>query len=280
MTREARIVVLAWSLLDAIRQPRTSMSDERLRRPSPSKWQLCGTCDGTGTTTDRFGRSVPCLSCGGLGRYEIDAYTESRVTTMTSTDDHQRVERVGCSWCQPSHGQEARGRWETLPRGTGVRGSYRCEHCDGSGWRTLTLAGDDTGRRGKGGELVAWTMHGDWPALLAALEQLRRTDRRAHKAFLADAVHGEIRSPTARRGLEQLARVLPRRLHVPGDVLQAFDARHHRQREAERKRQARLGTAARRARDREIREARRRGVPPDVLAAAHGVSERTVRRAG
>jgi len=161
-----------------------------------------------------------------------------------------------------------------------MRGVERCEHCDGTGWRTLTLAGDETLRRGRGRELVAWTMHGDWPALLAALEQLRRRDRSAHRAFLADAVHGEIRSPSARRGLEQLAGVLPHRLHVPGDVLQAFDARHHRQREAERKRQARLGSAARRARDREIRQARKRGVPAGVVAAAHGVSERTVRRAG
>lgn len=273
-------MVLAWSLLDAIRQPRTSMSDEQPRRPSPSEWQLCGTCDGTGAVTDRFGRGAPCLSCSGRGRYEVDAYTESRVATMASTDDAPRVERVGCSWCQPSHGREPAGRWETLPCGTGVRGTDRCEHCDGTGWRTLTLAGDDTGRRNHRGELVAWTMHGDWPALLAALDHVRRTDRRAHRAFLADAAHGEIRSPAARRGLEQLARALPRRLHVPGDIRQAFDARQHRQREAERKRQTRLGRAARRARDREIRQARHAGMPADVVAAAHGVSERTVRRAG
>lgn len=279
MTREQRIVMLAWSLLDAIRQPKTSMSDDRPRRPSPSEWRLCGTCDGSGVTVDRFGRGSSCVSCDGRGRYPVDAYTDSRVQTATSRAE-PRVERVGCSWCQPSHGREPAGRWETLPRGTGVRGVGRCEHCDGTGWRTLTLAGDDTSRRNRRGELVAWTMHGDWPALLAALEQLRRTDRRAHRAFLADAAHGEIRSPAARRGLEQLARALPRRLHVPGDVHQAFDARHHRQREAERKRQARLGATARRARDREIRDARKRGLPADVVAAAHGVSERTVRRAG
>lgn len=271
-------MVLAWSLLDAIRQPRTSMSDDRPRRPSPSERRLCGTCDGSGVTVDRFGRETVCVSCDGNGWYAVDTYTESRVATATSTAE-PRVERVGCSWCQPSHGREPAGRWESLPRGTGVRGVDRCEHCDGTGWRTLTLAGDDTTRRGRRGELVAWTMHGDWPALLAALERLRRADRRAHRAFLREAATGEIRTPPARWGLEYLARVLPRRLHVPGDVHQAFDARAHREREAERKRQARLGSAARRARDREIRDARERGVPADVLAAAHGVSERTVRRA-
>lgn len=186
MTREERIVVLAWSLLDAIRQPRTSMSDDRPRRPSPSERRLCGTCDGSGVTVDRFGRETVCVSCDGNGWYAVDTYTESRVATATSTAE-PRVERVGCSWCQPSHGREPAGRWESLPRGTGVRGVDRCEHCDGTGWRTLTLAGDDTTRRGRRGELVAWTMHGDWPALLAALERLRRADRRAHRAFLREA---------------------------------------------------------------------------------------------
>lgn len=272
-------MVLAWSLLDAIRQPRTSMSDEQPRRPSPSEWRLCGTCDGTGATVDRFGRGTGCVSCDGRGRYEVDAYTDSRVQTATSSAE-PRVERVGCSWCQPSHGREPAGRWETLPRGTGVRGTDRCEHCDGTGWRTLTIAGDDTGRRNHRGELVAWTMHGDWPALLAALDHVRRTDRPAYRAFLADAARGEIRTAAGHRALEQLTRLLPGRLHVPGDIRQAFDARQHRQREAERKRQTRLGRAARRARDREIRQARHAGMPADVVAAAHGVSERTVRRAG
>lgn len=279
MTRNDRIVVLAWSLLDAIRQPRTSMSDDRPRRPSPSESRLCGTCDGTGAAADRFGRQTECVSCDGHGRYEIDTYTESRVATTTSSAE-PRIERVGCSWCQPSHGREPAGRWETLPRGTGVRGTDRCEHCDGSGWRTLTIAaGADHDRRSRRGELVAWTMHGDWPALHAALEQLRHDDKQAHRAFLADAIRGEIRTAAARRGLDRLSELLPRRLHVPADIRQAYDARQHRKREHERKRQARLGPQARRARDRDIRHARRNGVPADTIAAEHGISESTVRRA-
>lgn len=277
MTRSERTIILAWSLNDAIRQPRTSMSDEAPRALSPSEWRLCPTCDGARHTTDRFGRSVPCVVCGGNGRYEIDAYTETRVATTLSVAE-PRVERVGCSWCQPSHGEERKGRWDSLPRGTGMRGTDRCGHCDGTGWRTLTAVVDDAVRARGRGELVAWTMHGDWPVLLVALERLRHVDRRGYRRFLDEASTGEVRTGRARAALESLTRTLPDRLHVPAAVVEAFEARKHREREAERKRQQRLGSLARRARDREIREARRNGLAAAEVAARHGVSERTVRR--
>lgn len=284
MTRSARIVILAWSLLDVIRQPNTDSSGAgapEKRAESGGVWRLCDSCDGERFVVDRFKRPQQCAACAGEGRYEVDPYTDQRVSTWLSPGP-VRVEHVGCAWCQPSHGEEGRGRWDDLPRGTGVYRAERCEPCDGTGWRTFTAAEiDETATKRSLLDSTAWTMRGDWPALAYALERLRRHDRAAHNRFLNEAALGEVRSELGKRGLAFLEQALPRKIHVPGAVVEAYEVRDRRADAAAKARLRRVvgRVAPRVERDDRIRELHRAGHTSADIAARTNASERTIRRA-
>lgn len=283
MTRRDRIVALVWSLEDALPGVRSHLHDREpgSRRESPSRWDMCEPCGGTGERRDRFGHVSTCSVCSGRGRVRVDGYTGRQVSTSDVHVDAP-VERVGCSWCQEperSRWDSARRTWvpverryDTLPRGSGVRGTVACRSCDGTGWRRLTPAPAETraSRTVDDGVLLqTWARRGSYRELLVELGELRARDRDAYLALLH-----RVRQDTdplcdwaAARGLAFLHARLPERLLVPGAVIAAWLAR------GERARQLRGPL-----RDRRIREALRAGEPVSSVARRAGISERHVRR--
>lgn len=281
MTRGERIVVLVWSLGDAIAVPGGS---GEVRRPAPTELVECEACGGSGGVEDRFGRAMRCPGCGGRGRFWIDSYTGERTDDPGSTVPAPEVvtfrRRVGCAWCQEGD----RGRWdagrgtwvssgrrfEALPRGSGVRAGERCESCDGTGFEWVSAELEVPSARSVGSnDRVAWRIGGSYREVAAALDELRAWNRGAWRLLVEAAADG--RWPLL--GHYELASLgfvearMPARIVVSGDVLAAW-----------RDRERRAEQIAGPQRDHRIRDLIGQGVAPAVVARRAGLSESQVRR--
>lgn len=273
MTRRQRILVLAWSLPDAIRAPLTGtgaiVRKGTLSGPAPSAWAPCpASCD-NGRVKDRYGRESGCQTCQGQGRVRIDVYTQEQVSTAEVLVA-SRTETLGCPWCQALmldawQGERAK-RLDRLPRGTGMIRGDRCGYCDGTGWRTLTLAPGvlEQAMSRRGGplnlSLEPWARNGSYPELLQALRRLPAWQRRgfveAHITGLAEPGFA------AAAAVETLLATMPGFLVVPAPIREAWERWS-------------LG----RTRDERIRTLHRRGAGTGAIAGTVGCSVRTVQRA-
>ncbi len=285
--RRELIQALAWSLDDLLPLPATSTGSivrgSSVRGEGPSRRVACSACDGEGRLVDRFGRSVPCLVCGGRvagdghrarrgsGRVAVDAYTERQVATVEGPATVVRVERVGCAWCQTGAGGRSSGG---LPRGCGVRAGRRCEACDGSGWRELTrvdpleVATGDAGGGGVEAALDRRAAAGSYRELERTLSALRVRAPRVWRVWVA-VVRFEVpaRSGDGRvveAGWRFVEAWMPGRVRVPSGVLVAWRARGERGRVV--------------GRDERIRADVLRGVPVRQVALEVGLSESRVQR--
>lgn len=272
--RRERILALAWTLPDAIAVMQSRSTD--VRRPAPVAWQLCVTCDGTGTIRDRFGRPSPCGVCGGAGRYRVDPYVDGHPADTGAPPGPARItsRRVTCDRC--AGGGVVPARW--LDAGAGL---VRCPTCDGTGRIEVPATHDDGSHEPAGdSDHVAWSIRGgDWPLLDRALERMRCNGRRPlWRAFVAAYVEPPFEvTGQAVVGLENVEAMMPARVRVPADVLAAWKHRDQRARDAAAARIRRMG---RDHRNRKIREQLRLGATTADVARMFGVSERTVRRLG
>lgn len=279
MRRVERVVVLVWSLGDAVATPAGSREPRRLM---PTRREVCPACDGERFVLDRFGRRRPCAGCGAEGRVWVDGYTGERTGAPGSVapvalSPGLRL-RVGCAWCQEaprSRWDEARGTWlplegrfEVLPCGSGVRAGERCWACGGTGWRYVSPDGGAAGVGGSAQDSVAWRIRGSYPELVLALETLKAHDRRAYRALLGCAQAGRLPvSPAELRGAGRVAALMPPRIVVAAGVLEAWRAREER---------AAMIRGPRR--NQRIRELLARGESAAAVARRAGLSERQVRR--
>lgn len=289
MTRDERIVVLVWSLGDAIALPASGRGE--VRRPAPTALVECEACQGSGRGADRFGRATACSSCAGRGRFWVDGYTGERTGAPGDPGPGPELvsfwRRVGCSWCQDGdrgHWDAQAGTWvshgrrfEALPRGSGVRCGERCEDCDGSGWVRVPAEMEvpSVERSRDVGGSVAWRIKGSYGELARALDDLRAWSPRCYRAFVSDATAGvwpieplsAYELGASRLGLVRVMSRMPAKIKVAGDVLAAW-------RDRERRSEMIRGPK----RDARIRELVAAGVAPAVVARRAGISERQVRR--
>lgn len=272
LSRRDRILVLAWSLPDAIRALEASKPNET-RRLSPGVWQLCGPCDGSGETRDRWGAVAGCGVCGGAGRYRTDPYADgARVSGADDQATSRPLSRqVPCDRCHATG---------VIPgRYVGEVGQVRCPTCDGSGsLQVPTFVA--VSERAAGADLDSGTWGfrgGDWDALDSSLEAMRCNGRRPlWRAFMgAYVVPPYAPSAGALEGLVNVEAMMPSRVRVPAEVVAAYVQRQERDRVARAARAARMG---RDHRNREIRAALRFGHSTADVARMFAVSERTVRR--
>lgn len=271
LARRDRILVLAWSLPDALRVLEGRSSETR--RLSPAVWQLCGTCDGHGTVTDRWSKSSACGMCRGAGRYRSDPYADGLPVSGAADVVLPRLSTrvVPCDRCSTTG--VIPGRW------VGSEGLVRCPTCDGTGSLSVPVVADET-KTGGSGDLDSgtWAFRGgDWDALDAALEAMRCNGRRPlWRAFVAAYVEPPYRpSADAEAGLGSVEAMMPSRVRVPDELVVAWQQRRERERLAVAKRASRMGRDHRR---REIRAALRLGHTTEEVARMFAVSERTVRR--
>lgn len=270
VSRRDRILALAWSLPDALRT--LEGRNRETRSLSPVAWQLCGTCDGTGSLVDRWGKPGVCPVCAGAGRYRTDPYAEA-AERVTQADDHTsgrittRVER--CDRCDGDG--VIPGRW------IGVSGLVACPSCDGTGRQQVPIA-DQPGRpTGDEFDSETWAWKGgDWDALDGALERMRSNGRRPlWRAFVVAYVEPPYRvSEAAEHGLQAVETLMPPRVRVPAEVVTAWCDRSERARLHVAKRAERMG------RDhvqREIRAALKLGHDEEHVAQMFAVPRRRVR---
>lgn len=280
MIRSERVLVLVWSLPDAVLLPG---SDRDSRGLMPTRREACQACEGSGSILDRFSRRVTCGGCDGLGRFWVDGYTGDRVGAPGSTLPLElaagRRVRVGCSWCQSGdrgRWDEVRGTWvsfarpvESLPQGSGVRGTSRCDACEGTGWRWLTAdEPDPSGAKTKGADTTAWRIRGSYHEVAGALEQLLALSRPHWRALTREATRGtgvDKLNEEAGFGLSIVTDMMPSRVEVAGDILVAWRAREERS----------LMVAG--SRDHRIRVLISRGKSPTEVGKLVGLSERRVR---
>ena len=272
VARTDRILMLAWSLPDALKVLPSRSRDER--RLAPATWHLCAACDGTGNTRDRWSKATVCETCGGAGRYRTDPYADGQPVSGHADPAvaHRATRRLSCDRCSGQGVIPA--RW--LQPGT--HGLSACPSCDGTGSLHLPLTEPSPGERGVQLDSVAWQIvGGDWPALDTALERMRCNGRRPlWRAFVAAYVEEPyVSSAAATVGLQQVSELMPARVRVPADVIVAYLDRDSRRRAAGAARSKRMG---RDHRNREIREALRLGHSPGDVARRFAVSERTIRR--
>jgi len=273
LSRRDRILVLAWSLPDALRA--LEGRSRETRRAAPAVWQLCGSCDGSGSTADRWGRQAPCQTCHGAGRYRSDPYVDGQPVSGAEGLALPRLQsrQVPCDRCDRTG--VIPGRW------VGEPGSVRCPSCDGTGSLTVPIvaADGDSGAAGPMLDTAAWRFRGgDWDALDSALEAMRCNGRRPlWRAFVAGFVeHPYVVTDDALAGLEHVEAMMPTRVRVPAELVTAYAARRDREARAAAARAARMGRDHRR---REIRAALRLGHSTAEVARMFAVSEATVRRA-
>lgn len=283
LARRDRILVLAWSLPDALRALEGRSSETR--RLSPAVWQLCSTCDGQGQVTDRWSKASSCPTCHGAGRYRSDPYADG--APVSGADDvalPRLLSRVvPCDRCSSTG--VIPGRW------VGETGRVRCPTCDGTGSLTVPVAGPDDARRAAVVDLDSetWAFRGgDWDALDSSLEAMRCNGRRPlWRAFVVAYVEppkgltSYLDLPNevvvnAEHALEHVEAMMPSRVRVPAEVVTAYSQRQERDRLAAAKRAERMG---RDHRKREIRAALRLGRSTADVARLFAVSEATVRRA-
>lgn len=267
LSRQQRIEILAWSLLDLLPQPTTAtgaLTRGQKRAPSPSSWSLCPDCRGDGELRDRFGNLAVCGTCRGAGRYRVDPYTEQQVATLELDAPRTQTRRAMCDRCGGD------GAWK----------GARCEPCDGSGKVSVPLSDDEQADREPGGDRVLDQLAlrdrlGSWHALDLALEGLRRNDRQAWHWFVAVHVEGRVAASALvngnRQALERaygfLSVAMPERLRIPASVVAAY------QRPPQR-----LLWRSREERDREIVRLVNQGRSVAWVAQAMGVGERQVQR--
>jgi hypothetical protein len=238
VTRAERIVVLVWSLPDAL--------------PAPDSW--------TGSLTRgqprRAGADDPMVVGAGGPVYVQQPY----------------VPVEGCEWCQEplrSRWDDARKTWvpvpmrfDRLPRGSGVRGGKRCEPCEGSGWRRVS---PDPERRRNGGERGIWRLPGSYSELVEAMAGLPTGAGRVLLGFCVYADRGRPWQVAA--ALEFVSRRMPNRISVAAGVVEAWRAREERR-----------WLVAGPRRDQRIRQLAAQGEPVMRIAARAHLTERRVRQ--
>lgn len=314
LSRRDRIVVLAWSLTDALRV--LAGSSRETRRLSPAVWQLCGACDGGGVVRDRWGRPSACGVCGGAGRYRTDPYADGAPVSGAGSGPATRVlsRRVPCDRCGghgvvparwlarsmpcaatgsilrgaggsslSDHRLEGRGAAEavTTLRSFNIEsngsGLAACPTCDGTGTISAPIHDSDSRTPGAADHQIAWRWQGgDWHDLDRTLDRLRATHRQLWRAFVAAYVEPPwAHTADADRALDLVDAWMPGRARVPADIERAWRERQQRDLERRRRRSQRMGGGWR---DRAIRAQLRLGRTPLEVARMYGVSERTVRR--
>lgn len=269
MSRVRTLHALAWSLRDVEPAPKVASSGAASGEV-PNAWQLCGSCDGQGFGRDKFGRTLPCLLCGGKGRFRVDSMTGGRVATAEHSAP-ARTRRVLCDRC---------GGTGVMPgRYVGEPGMVRCDPCDGAGKVSVpavpgqepaVVAFDGTARS----RLRA---RGDWDALELAVEALFDLDRYSGRLWVRSRVHGAAGHEPALELLDKwLLDRMPDPLRVPRDVMTAFEARQERKAAQEAARLHRSGRGSKRARAAELL---RMGYTVVDAARLAGCSVKTARRA-
>jgi len=270
LVRRDRILVLAWSLPDALRSLESRSSETR--RLSPAVWQLCLPCDGTGATHDRWGKAALCPVCRGAGRYRSDPYADGDPVSGLDDSIPSRVlsRPVTCDRCDGDG--VIPGRYVAEP------GIVACPSCEGTG--KLHLPFEQTVDLRVGSELdrLSWSFRGgDWDALDSSLEAMRSNGRRTlWRAFVGAYVeppYAETWDST--NALEHVEASMPHRVRVPAEIVTAYRARAERARLAGASRALRMG---RDHRNREIRAALKLGHSTEEVARQFALSERTVQR--
>jgi len=272
LSRFDRILMLAWSLPDALRVLPSRSRDER--RMAPATWHLCSPCDGTGNTRDRWSKATVCETCGGAGRYRTDPYADGAPVSghADRAAPTHASRRVSCDRCS------GQGVIPTRWLEPGSQGLAACPSCDGTGGLHLPLVETGSGERGVQLDSVAWTIAGgDWPALDTALERMRCNGRRPlWRAFVTAYVEEPYEtSSLSTAALNQVSELMPTRVRVPNDVIVAYRDRSTRAQAARAARSKRMG---RDHRNRDIREALRLGHSTEDVARRFALSERTIRR--
>lgn len=290
MNRVDRTLVLAWSLLDLMPAPKTATGQLRAgqrREESAHHREPCPTCSASptpGLVRDRFQRSSVCPTCGGAGRRWVDDLTGQ----PTNPPGHEArplelptriaTKRVLCDRCG----------------GAGVHGwsegrALRCDLCDGAGRIPVPIWADDQAKTlERAGDPVLTQLErrdraGSWHELDVALARLRVGYPGLTRAYVdRHVVDGRPRTGDLEVAYRLVDRWMPPRIVVPGDVIQAYDARRDRAAHAERVRLGRLGRVAqlerRDERDDRIRLMAWQGERPEFIATQVGVSVATVRR--
>lgn len=171
---EQELVALLRSSQDFVPLPETWSGSLQRRSvtpgPAPFHFIECPNCEGRG----KLRTGWTCRDCKGLGRYEVDAYTEEPVgTDATAWEDLLRVSTVNCWKC---------GGWGRLGAHAETRPSKDaplCPECDGSGKEPAALAPrvpDVDERRAR---------HGDRALDSLESQHERRDDVRAYRELAA-----------------------------------------------------------------------------------------------
>ena len=233
----------------------------------PAVVERCGTCDGVGSVSDRFGRRVLCSRCGGVGRVAFDPMDSAGVPVgSASTVAAARPRRsVRCDRCD----------------GDGVWRGERCSLCDGEGRRDLhafELRLEPVGGRGDPVDeaIEARRRAGSYAELDRALEQLRSWSAIRWGSLLDEVDRfGVPQSTAATQGLTFVVERMPQPpepIRVPAQVLaNARELREWRKRVRRRRLNGDAGLAVAR-RDAEIRMELRRGRPVQWVAREFGLS--------
>lgn len=171
MDRRRQITLLLGSLFDFTLEPENFTAKVVRRgsmngKGSPSHWQPCPRCDGSGATRS-YGKLVPCDVCKGTGRRRIDDYTNEVVVTDEARDVslgeliRRDTKHVRCPDCQDLAGNA-----------TGVVHGRPCGRCSGTGeapvagsWLSVSLKelADDGKEKPASGDAI--------DALLNAIER-------------------------------------------------------------------------------------------------------------
>lgn len=226
---------------------------------------------GRGTVRDRYGRPHECTTCAGAGevaRDPMDAHgvrVGSTDTTSTARPRHRKT----CDRCN----------------GTGVWKRDRCTLCDGEGRRDVhvfELRLDDGRRDTRDAEermadaIDARNQAGSYREIERALAMLRARNRAAHAALLAAVDQQLVPFPGP---LEPVLAFLDQRM--PDPIRVPVDVRANARERREWARRAKGRSASPQAlenRDREIRQALRKGAPTQRVAFEYGLSVSQVNR--
>lgn len=270
LPRRDRILVLAWSLPDALRVLESRNTETR--RAAPAVWQLCGTCDGNGEVVDRWSKPSTCPVCHGAGRYRSDPYVDGAPVSGAGDLAAPRVTTRDaiCDRCD--------GSGVIVGRYVGETGIIACPSCEGSGHLQIPLEQTAEGRAVADLDLVAWSWRGgDWDALDAALEAMRSNGRRPlWRAFVSAFVEPPyVTTPESFEGLQHVEAMMPRKVRVPRDLERAYREREERERAQIKERWKRM---PREHRNREIRAALKLGHSTEQVARMFALSEATVKR--
>lgn len=301
MDRRKQIVLLLGSLFDYDFTPET-FTGKVVRRGatagkgSPSHWQPCPRCNGSGSTRS-YGKLVPCDTCQGVGKRRIDDYTGEAVVTGEARDVslaeliRRDTKHVRCPDCQDLAGTA-----------TGVVHGQACRRCSGTGsapvagsWLSAPLTEERTGGDALDAMLDAIERRrelGDWDAVEKAKagivhhvnKPLRFAALSVHAVEavrIVDEVHvlktreaselSRFEEALLELALTYIESQMPDPIRVPRDIVRNAD-----ERQVALKGNA-LNGLSRERRDKQIRAWDRQGKPRQWIGQQTGLSDRQLR---